>query len=698
MANHFVQNIKPNTASGGNGTTGGTRVAVLSDSDSGTYVFLDTSDGIDDNLLMGFSVTLPVGAKVYRRLLSVTAYNNGYSTPFTLTVDGVNDAETASTTPAGKTVDNLNETTVPGGGVLDVDGNVFKSGSGSPSGQLYIATASLRVEYNTAPAAPTLTAPAGTIRIATPTFQGNYNDADGDGGKVQIELRRNDNSNLIWTSAWLNDNAPSFDQVYTGPALVSGTTYKWRARQDDGTGAANAIGPYSGYTTFTYLQNTAPTATIPSPAAGSQVGSLTPNITVNFSDPENDTFAAYQIQVRRQSDSVSFWDTGILATTSGQQTARQVVKTYAGTVLVNGTVYEVRARVQDLPGLWSDYSAWQAFTPALVPDAPTITSPLGLINTLTPTIQGSYNRATGNTEKGFQYHIQQNGVDVYQSGDVTGAIATGQAYGTNNSADTPASPPALQWGTAYTIRVRSKDNSDVYGPWTDWLAFHTNAAPLSPTNLSPSGNAITGDQTPTMTWQHNDPDGDAQTAVEIELYDITAAAYVTGYDPKALTQSTLTHDETQTLTLNHAYQWRIRTKGLAGPGFSPWSSYAFFTVSTVPTVSVTAPTPGQTLGTPSLTVEWTVSGGSGTQDSYRVKVFADDQVTVKYDSGTIAGTSLSLVIPSGTWHDNETDYVQVTSTDTLAQVGVSSMIQVLTDWTPPATITGLVATALGDQR
>ncbi len=558
------------------------------------------------------------------------------------------------------------------------------------------------ITYNRPPTAPTQTAPSGTISTLVPTFTGTHNDPDSTPdpmSAVEIEVRRVSDDALMWASGELTASGTSFSQVYAGSTLVSGTAYKWRARTKDNSGASNALGAWSGFVTFTPVINTAPTATIAAPATGAQVGTLTPTLTVNYSDPQSDTFSAYQFQVRRQSDQVSFWDPGQVATTGAQQTAKAASVTYAGTALVSGTVYEVRARVKDSPGLWSDYTAWSAFTPAAAPNPPTGLTPTGLQNTLTPTVAGVYSQGLGGTESAFQYEVRQGTTTIYQSGDVATAIATGQAYGTNNPSDTPATPPALAWGTAYQIRARSKDNAATYSDWTAWQDFNTNAAPTTPTGMAPTGGAITSDQTPTLSWVHNDPDTppDAQTAVDVEMYDNTAAAYVTGYNPKTLAQATLTHDVTETLVNTHQYQWRIRTKGLAGPGYGPYSAWQVFTVAAVPTCTLTDPTADEVFATPAQTVTWTFSGGSGTQQDYQVKVFASDQTTVVYDSGVQSGTAVTWNIPAGTLSNGQTYYVQAIVHDTLAQLGQSSKVRVTTSWTPPATITGLSASAVGSQ-
>lgn len=492
----------------------------------------------------------------------------------------------------------------------------------------------------------------------------------------------------------------NFSRVYGGTALVNGETYKWRAQTKEAAG----FGAWSSYRTFTVSINTAPTAVLVSPVAGAQVGDTTPDLTLNFSDPDSGTngqFASYQIQVRRVSDQASMWNMDPpVFTDAGQQSARQAVVTYAGTALVSGTAYEWRARVTDGAGAISAYTGWEQFTPVTAPNPPTLTSPSGLTNTLTPTVQGSYNQGTGGAESAFQYEVRQNGVTIYQSGDVATAIATGQAYGTNNPSDTPAAPPALAWGPSYEIRARSKDAAAAYSSWTSWLAFHTNAAPTTPTNLSPNG-GITGDTTPALSWTHNDPDSDAQTAADIELRKVSDDSVVTGYGPKTLSQATTTHDVTETLTASPSteYKFRIRTKGLAGPGYGPYSDWVTFTVASAPTLTVTEPDPDEVFTGPSFTVTWNaITGGSGVQQDYRVRVYQSDQVTVLYDSTVLAGTDTSHLIPATSGIRNgETYYVRITVRDTLNQTADSGFIRVSASFTPPAAITGHALTFIGDQ-
>lgn len=582
--------------------------------------------------------------------------------------------------------------TVPAGGSYAASvgfGMTAASGAGDTS----LIEFEVLLETNQPPSAPTLTSPSGATSGLTPTMQGTYSDPDGDPmGKVEIEVRRVSDNALFWASGELNASGSSFSIAYAGTTLVSGTQYKWRARTRESI-VGGLMGAWSDFTNFTPSTNQIPVATLLSPIGNATVGTLTPTLQFSYSDADGDAQTGYQVQVRRYSDQVMFWDPG-----QGAGAVTSVV--YAGTTLVGGTRYEWRARVQDSKGAWSNYSGWESFTPQAAPNPPTTITPSGLQNTLTPTVSGTYNQGTGAAEAAYQYEIRQGGVTIYQSGDVTAtAIATGQAYGTNNPSDTPATPPALAWGTSYEIRARSKDANTTYSAWTSWQAFSTNAAPTTPTNLSPSG-AVTGDTTPTLSWTHNDPDGDAQTQADIELRKVSDDSVVTGYGPKTLTQATTTHDVTEALISSPAteYKWRVWTKGTSGPGFGPPAAWQTFTVATAPTFAVDVPTPSQVVAAPALTVEWTMTGGSGTQQSWRVRIYASDQTTLVHDSGVQSGVDVSYQLATGILRNSGTYYVQVSGEDTLSQAASSTKVLFTTAWTPPATITGLTAQSIGSQE
>lgn len=553
-----------------------------------------------------------------------------------------------------------------------------------------VTAVSMVIWYSRPPNAPSLTSPTGDITTLIPQFQGTHNSPTNDAlERVQIEVRRESDDALMWTEEFAASGT-SWARAYGGTALVAGVTYKWRARTKS-TGLPD-WGAWSTWHTFRPVVGEPPVAGIVSPSHGSTVTSESFTLRWSYSSPDGRSQNGYQIQWRPVGGSVT-WDTGLRNATSGTRTT-----TYGGPPLVEGDDYEWRVRVRDTFNFLSPYTSWARVTyEPSKPNPPTLTID-PLVDSLTFTIAGSYNQGTGDEEAGYYYELRQSGITIYQSGLVTGDLATGQAYGTVNPLGTPSTPPTLSWGTDYEIRAKSRDAAGRESDWSGWLPIRTQSPPTTPTNLSPNG-AIIGNRFPTLTWQHNDPDGDPQTEAYVELEDVDTGAPVSGY-PKTLSQATEAHTVQTELTDDPPteYRWRVSTTGTPGAGRGAPSSWATFTVATAPVLSVLSPTPSQEVTAPGLVVEWEITGGgSGVQQSYRVRVYAADQSTVLHDSGTTGSVADQYAIPLGVLQNNGSYYVRVTVADTLNLIADSGLIPITTSWAPPSTITSLFAQAIGDQ-
>jgi YD repeat-containing protein len=117
----------------------------------------------------------------------------------------------------------------------------------------------LEVTYNSYPNTPTSLSPAsgGYQATATPVLNGKFSDPDGGTGRVNFEVRLNSNGNLVVASSTTRAKVASGSlHPWTVPSgnLSNGTTYKWRARGDDGTD----VSAWTSYRTFT-VDTTAPT-------------------------------------------------------------------------------------------------------------------------------------------------------------------------------------------------------------------------------------------------------------------------------------------------------------------------------------------------------------------------------------------------------------------------------------------------------
>lgn len=128
---------------------------------------------------------------------------------------------------------------------------------------------------------------------------------------------------------------------------------------------------------------------------------------------------------------------------------------------------------------------------------------------------------------------------------------------------------------------------------------------------------------------------------------------------------------------------------------------AFIVLLSDLSVTLTAPLSGATVTNPSPTISWSLSGGSGVQNDYQIKVYRSDGITLQYDSGLIASASLSVALSTAAnLLNNSSYYVQVTIHDTSspAQLGATSLTLFHTAWTPPATITGVRSRAVTEEN
>ena len=176
----------------------------------------------------------------------------------------------------------------------------------------------------------------------------------------------------------------------------------------------------------------------------------------------------------------------------------------------------------------------------------------------------------------------------------------------------------------YRIRVRHAagqfDNEgDKYSAWVETNTVSTIAPPLAPTNLSPDGEVVDFFNSEThFTWQHNDSgDGSAQTAYQAQYR-------VAGVLPswQTLANGTTGHPIVPPGVLSNGavYEWRVRTKGI-DPEFGPWSSPAFVTGGTRPTVTLRDGEPGESIGELPFTVAWDYQQDEDySQDRYEVRV------------------------------------------------------------------------------
>lgn len=116
------------------------------------------------------------------------------------------------------------------------------------------------------------------------------------------------------------------------------------------------------------------------------------------------------------------------------------------------------------------------------------------------------------------------------------------------------------------------------------------------------------------------------------------------------------------------------------------------------TVTVTEPESGGSVAQPGFTVEWDAEDDEEdpvTQQSYRVRIYDDDQATVLYDSGWVASAVQQHQVGAWAATTGQSYYLVVDVVDTDNLQGSSGFHLFETAWTPPAQITNVTVTAIG---
>jgi hypothetical protein len=163
------------------------------------------------------------------------------------------------------------------------------------------------------------------------------------------------------------------------------------------------------------------------------------------------------------------------------------------------------------------------------------------------------------------------------------------------------------------------------------IDYETDAPPAAPTLLGPLSGSTIEDQTPTFSWNHNDPNPQSQADLEVYANDgvtLVASQSVMG------TAETL--DLTTTLTRGQTYKWRMRTWDAVSGAGAWYSTLLSFTVRALPVVTISATRKMVFAGgAPRLAVDWT---SDQPQTHYRV------QSSAGYDSGWVAGSDVTHVL------------------------------------------------------
>jgi hypothetical protein len=388
---------------------------------------------------------------------------------------------------------------------------------------------------------------------------------------------------------------------------------------------------YKPYIKITYTDNQIPTAPINCSPGGTTSGTatvlsgLTPTFTGLFQDPDSgDTITG--VQVILYDGTTQVWDSGTVATTNAQWTVP-----YTGPALTGNKVYNWKARCKDAAGAWgTQYSSLLYIKPNSTPLAPVLAlseSPTTDVLTLTPAFNVTHNDpdSSDNQAYGYQIVIQTSGGSpVADTGEIslgTPATTVNVRYGEG----TLTGKPALVAGSSYRWQAKTKDANGAWSSLSGWATFTIHAT-AAPTNLSPTGNFVSGTLTPVFSGARGSTD-DALTEVTVEIY--RTSDLVNPYDSQVqtagVTSTGFSFTWPRSLLNTTVYKWRAKVK-TATFGYGGWSALQDFSIDTSG-LQMTAPVGTAVNNDPDFTLTLTSFRW------FRIEVWTNDGVTKMWDSG-----------------------------------------------------------------
>lgn len=488
-------------------------------------------------------------------------------------------------------------------------------------------------DTNTAPNAPTGLSPTGSAVVHTGTsvtVRGTRSDPDsGDYiTGVTLYMYKDDGVTRVDSETYYPSGTPTtFSRSMSVPN--GHAYYKWKARTRD---RENIWGAYTSLQRF--KANSPPNAPTISLAESptSSVKTLTPTLNIIRSDsdsPYGDDMDAYEIDLETSAGS-QIWASGSIPVSAGTTT---VQKLYNGPALSWETAYRWRARTRDENSSWGPYASYVTFT-TYVAGTPTGLSPTGNVvtSTLTPTLSAS--RATSD------YTIASYNIELYESNGTTLKWSSGTlTSGITNGASIAKvyNGAALSYSTQYKWRIYVTGNIGGTSNWTSKQSFTTRSAD-EVEQTAPVGAPITTlVPTFTGTWSST------LNTRQIILYAANGTTQIWNSGEDAQTASTSfssVYDGTA-LAWNTTYQWKVRVKRSADNVWQSYSGLESFTTDSAGQPALTAPINNswQTTLTPTFT--GTTFGGE-VISTFRILVYEADGISLKWDSGDLAGASTSF--------------------------------------------------------
>jgi hypothetical protein len=421
------------------------------------------------------------------------------------------------------------------------------------------------------------------------------------------------------------------------------------------------------------------------PLPGANVVTTTPTLGGDFRDDDEtlpgfgvgtaDKVKSYRFEIWNAAKTSRVRDSGKLAATAGQQSARRV--TWTPSALTPGA-YVARLTVWDQFDVPSPQAEW-SFTVnsggAVGPEikAAHIVGQQGgyaLVNRnasagneLALVVAWNHSGGLGAVEANLR---GKSGGGTVTRPEVTIPIAVA-AGASIESTITAGAGNFATWsatgGQRYTIEVQFKDSAGAWTPWTATVPFVINAAPGVPTSLSPASGAFSelialsavisdlNDEAESLTGEFAvRPAGNAGTGVVVPV-DRRSSSGGRHYAQLSAAE----------LPSYQGYEWRARGVDPWGKA-GEWSGWQSFTYAQPPTISITSPADGASLDTGTPTIAFT---SNRSILRYKLRIWNDATYALVYEhTENVSGLGASHTVAVGVLRNQITYRSEVEVTDT----------------------------------
>lgn len=276
--------------------------------------------------------------------------------------------------------------------------------------------------------------------------------------EIQVNTASDGSGTSLWYKTWEgSDYTPTTSKArtYAGTALSYGGVYYWRARVE--LDPSGSISSWSDW--YPFRINATPNApTGLTPTGGVATTDTTPDLKMNFSDPDadqGDTPSLVNVEVRDNSDDSLDWSqTG--ATPAPDAGYSHVVT--VGATLVNETTYKWRARFTDAMGRQGAWSAYQLFKVSEAPSASLVEpADTSTVTESTPTLGWSFSSPGGKTQYSYRIRVYDLGPTGANYADEVQAWDSGETISTAEERDIPFGVLLNDHDYRWTVTVKDTD-------------------------------------------------------------------------------------------------------------------------------------------------------------------------------------------------------------------------------------------------